>query len=429
MLSTGGTQDAVTQTSFNPQYDPDTNDFDLAILTLADRLWPVGPDPTLGGVTPPSIAPIPMLTDDTAFQTQLDATPNPTPAIVTGWGFTEKDPPNDFPDHLQKATVPLVGTTTCAGDYAPDTPITDRLFCAGDDASVPDDMIPDSCQGDSGGPIVVGSDPSTYELAGLVDSGNGCAERGFPGIYDRISNADFQAFLASNPPQAPEQVTAPVLSGGTQPGDTLTCASADWTGQSGPLTYQFVNTAGTALTPATPDGTSYTIQTTDYGTSVLCKVKASNLGGYGFGRSGAHFVPRPVTPPPPPPPPPAAKDGVAPSLRVSSKQCTKTSCTIKVKVRDAAPSSGLGKLRATLNYTRKVRCKSRKRTNCQKAAHRSLRASAAKKGVFTIVAKHLKPGTGYRIALVPFDKAGNRPQFSTITSVRTKPRHTRFPSF
>jgi hypothetical protein len=41
--------------------------------------------------------------------------------------------------------------------------------------------------------------------------------------------------------------------------------------------------------------------------------------------------------------------------------------------------------------------------------------------VFTITASKLKPGTGYTITLVASDKAGNKPQFSTITNVRTKP--------
>jgi secreted trypsin-like serine protease len=431
-LSGPGTTKAVAQISFDPEYNPDINDFDIAIVTLADPLWTSDPAPAIDGIN--KIAPIPMVTDDTAFQTQLDATPTPTPAIVTGWGYTELDPPNDFKDQLQRANVPLVGSNTCATDYLDNATITPRLFCAGDDHSVPDNEIQDSCQGDSGGPLVIGSDlndPSTYTLAGLVDSGNGCAERGFPGIYNRISNAAFQTFIAERDtlPPAPAENTAPQLSGGNAPGDELTCTSAPWTGQTEPLLYQFVNSAGQALTPLSADGTTYTIQQTDYSTTIQCRVKASNQGGFGFGRSAGRFVPRPVIPPPPPPPPPPAKDSVAPKLRVSSKKCTKTSCTIKVKVTDAKPSSGLGRLRATLNYTRKVKCKSRKRKHCHKTVHRSLRAGTPKNGVFTIAVRHLNPGRSYRIALVPFDKAGNRPQFSTITSVRTKPRHTRFPFF
>jgi hypothetical protein len=54
-----------------------------------------------------------------------------------------------------------------------------------------------------------------------------------------------------------------------------------------------------------------------------------------------------------------------------------------------------------------------------------LKVSGGTGGKFTVVARGLTPGKGYKISLVPFDKAGNRPQSSTITHVRTKPRHPR----
>src|SRR4029079_1821244 len=126
-------------------------------------------------------------------------------------------------------------------------------------------------------------------------------QAGFPGIYNRISNPNFQTFIAERAtlPPAPVENTAPQLSGGNAPGDLLTCTSADWTGQSGPLLYQFVKTSGQSLTPLSADGTSYTIQQTDYSTTIQCRVKASNQGGFGFARSAGPLVPRPVIPAPP----------------------------------------------------------------------------------------------------------------------------------
>jgi hypothetical protein len=56
---------------------------------------------------------------------------------------------------------------------------------------------------------------------------------------------------------------------------------------------------------------------------------------------------------------------------------------------------------------------------------RTLKAKAGSNGVFTIVAKRLRPGTRYSLSITPVDKAGNKPQLSTITNVRTKSRHRR----
>jgi len=422
LTDTGATLAPVSKTTFDPQYDPNTNDFDLGVITLTDPLW-TGPDPILGGGSPPSIAPITRVTDDTAFETNLT---NHDDAIVTGWGDTSPEPGGTptLSNTLQQATVPLVDSTTCTADYEGDAFISAHLFCAGDhDAG---SGITDSCQGDSGGPLVIGGpDPANFVLAGLVDSGEGCAQPLFPGIYNRLSNADFQTFLSTDHTQAPEQTSATTVTAGNQPGQTLTCDAGQWSDPSATIDYQWVNTAGASLAT----GNTYTIQPADRGTSIVCQPKVSNDGGYGFGRSAARFVPTPVTPTPPAPPPPPPGDKRAPRLTVLSKKCNKRTCTVTVRVRDAAPSSGISKVRATLGFSRKVRCKSHKSRAakaCTKRAHRALRASSSKGGKFTIVAKHLKPGTGYTISLLPIDKAGNKPQFSTITSVRTKKLHPFF---
>jgi secreted trypsin-like serine protease len=423
-LNSGGTVDQADSVAFDPSYDPSTNDFDIGVITLHDAL-PVG---AIDGTS--TIAPITFINETDFSADQL----LPANAVVTGWGDTSPEPPGPVApsDTLMRATVPLVSDSMCASDYSGVAPITQRMFCAGDHNF--GSGITDSCQGDSGGPIVLDSDQSTpnppndYVLAGLVDSGQGCAQAGFPGIYDRMSNIALQSFATTAHPQAPRRTSPTTISGGNAPGQTLTCSSGGWSDNSASLTYQFFRqSSGAALTSASPT-TTYTIQASDIGSRILCEVQATNDGGYGFSDSAGVFIPIPA-PPAPPVTPPTAKDTTAPRLRVGSKKCTKTSCTLKVTVTDpGSPSSGVGKVKATLGFSRKVKCRSRGASaarTCSKHVTRALKVSGGAGGKFTIVANHLTPGKGYTISIVPFDQAGNRPQFSTITSVRTKPRHQR----
>jgi trypsin len=419
-----GTTVGVDKISFDPAYDPDTNVHDVARLHLSTALWTT-PEPTIDGTS--TIAPLPPSsfisnTDFTAAQAVNHD------LIVSGWGDLNPEPISgsgspSFDNDLRAANVALVSDDTCTTRYGSEGVVVDPvlLFCAGEaDPTADMNTTKDSCQGDSGGPIVLDkatSPPHDYRLAGLVDSGLGCAQPGFPGIYTRLENADLQTFLSSDHSQAPQQGSPAAISGTALPGQTLTCDPGSWT-QSPTFTFQFFRLAGSA-SPVLASGQTYTVQETDRGTRIFCRAKASNDGGYGFGTSASVLVP---TLPPPPPPPPGTVDTTAPRLKVLKKSCTKTSCTVRINVTDALPSSGLAPVRATLRWRQKTACprKSKKRA-CFKTRKRVLRPKAGKNGVFTITASKLKPGTGYTITLVASDKAGNKPQFSTITNVRTKP--------
>jgi secreted trypsin-like serine protease len=417
LTDSGATIADVTDIAFDPQYDPSTNVHDVALLTLGSALF-TG-TPSQNGTD--KIAPIDFASSQPADNTNL---------TVSGWGDMSEEPADgsgtpSFSNTLQSAVVPLVNDTQCSTEYgAAGVPVdTTLLFCAGDNTPPP---VRDSCQGDSGGPIVTGS-AGGYTLLGLVDSGIGCAQSGFPGIYTRLVNTSLQDFLNSSPPDAPSRNTNPSLSGGTTAGQTLTCASGDWTG-SPSFTYQFFRSgSNAALTAATANNT-YTVQQADVGSRIQCEVEATNAGGFGFGESNTLLIP---IPPQPPQPPSGGGGGdtIAPKLRLGSKKCTKTSCTLKVIVTDPAPSSGIAKVKATLSFTRTVKCRKTSSAGaaktCKKTVRRTLQVTGGTGGKFTVVAKHLTPNTGYKIALVPFDNAGNRPQFSTITNVRTKPRHQR----
>jgi secreted trypsin-like serine protease len=433
--------------SIDAGYDPGTHDHDVGIVELASPLWDTsGPAPTIDGVN--KIAPIPLVDGPTFDGWLANAGTTTVTATVSGWGDTNAEPAGgagspSFPSVLQTVDIPLIPEDTCAAAFAADpfkTQITGTtLFCAGvDDADPSTDPTHnrDACQGDSGGPLAISSNqttpapPDDFVLAGLVDSGFGCAQQNLPGIYTSVSGVS--GFISASEPSL---LSAPTAGTSAQVGQTLTCSPGTWTGSPSFL-YRFYRETGGDPIPISTQAAdpTFTLPPSTANGRVFCEVQAEQAPVQRTADSADVTVapvpsPPPVQPPPPPPPPPVV-DSTAPKLRVVSKRCTKTSCTVKVHVADAAPSSGIGTLKATLGWTKRVKCRARGRHStrpartCRKRVHRTLHAKAGRGGNFTIVAKHLNPGTSYTFTLVPFDRAGNRPRFSTITNVRTKSRHS-----
>ncbi|XP_046300171.1 transmembrane protease serine 9 [Marmota monax] len=151
----------VVRIAKHPSYNPDTADFDVAVLELARAL-------PLGRYIQPVCLPAPT-----------HVFPPGRKCLISGWGYLKED----FlvkPEVLQKATVELLDQALCAGLYGPS--LTDRMVCAGYlDGKV------DSCQGDSGGPLVCEEPSGRFFLAGIVSWGIGCAEAGRPGVYARVT--------------------------------------------------------------------------------------------------------------------------------------------------------------------------------------------------------------------------------------------------
>ena len=101
--------------------------------------------------------------------------PEGTDCWITGWGALEED--GHGPAILQQAKVPLVSKKTCRKVYGS---LTTSMRCAGNYTGKID-----SCQGDSGGPLAC-SVNGRWHLMGAVSWGNGCARKGYYGVYADI---------------------------------------------------------------------------------------------------------------------------------------------------------------------------------------------------------------------------------------------------
>lgn len=149
----------VARIIVHPNYDPDSQENDIALVRL-DRI--VGPL-----IAEPS-RPSPR--------------PNPASATLLGFGsFYEGRlaanalspggmPASQVSDRLREASVPLVACT----------PGDDRRICAGGAPA-------EACIGDSGGPLIVESADRSDRLAGILSFGSGCAVAEPVAVYTRVS--------------------------------------------------------------------------------------------------------------------------------------------------------------------------------------------------------------------------------------------------
>ncbi|NXC51577.1 PRS56 protease, partial [Aleadryas rufinucha] len=146
----------------HPKFNPKTFHGDLALLELA---VPLAPSLTVSPVCLPS----------------GPAEPSPgTPCYIAGWGSLYEEGP--AADVVMEAQVPLLSQETCRGALGKDL-LTSAMFCAGYLSGGID-----SCQGDSGGPLAC-QDPTSHHfvLYGITSWGDGCGERGKPGVYTRVT--------------------------------------------------------------------------------------------------------------------------------------------------------------------------------------------------------------------------------------------------
>ncbi|KAG7483963.1 hypothetical protein MATL_G00043860 [Megalops atlanticus] len=152
----------VQKIIINEFYDPDTNDFDIALLKLKQ---PVEFSNNVGPVCLPT----------------FDQTFSPgTTCWTSGFGTTEEGAAKGSPD-LMEVAVKIIDTSVCNSNMVYGGALTQNMMCAGDLSGGKD-----SCQGDSGGPLVCEADNRWY-LVGVTSWGVGCGRRNRPGVYSNVN--------------------------------------------------------------------------------------------------------------------------------------------------------------------------------------------------------------------------------------------------
>lgn len=169
---TAGQRLQVASIHPHPSYDPNDNDFDVALLRLRR----------------PTSAPEIAVIGSSSAELALDDVG--VTATVAGWGVTRFG--NRTPSSLLRfAEVPVLSASTCSSSYPPgftdgQTLLEyhhDNMLCAGYLAGGID-----TCQGDSGGPIAVQAGDGSWRQIGVTSFGYRCAEPGYPGVYHRLSS-------------------------------------------------------------------------------------------------------------------------------------------------------------------------------------------------------------------------------------------------
>jgi len=167
----------------HPQYDPDYDPYDIALLHLKDEV-------DLSVHTPACLP-----TEGKDYTGQM--------GVALGWGRLGACIRPNYPI-LQEVTLEIVSDAECrkaegtyealdknnncqnyTDDYSDS--ITDDMLCAGSPGK-------DSCNGDSGGPLTV-KESGQHTLAGVVSWGDGCAEANFFGVFAEVAHSSLRTWI------------------------------------------------------------------------------------------------------------------------------------------------------------------------------------------------------------------------------------------
>ncbi|XP_017207703.4 serine protease 56 [Danio rerio] len=168
----------------HPKFNPKTFNNDIALVELSSPV-----------ILSERVTPVCLPSD-------LDP-PAGTPCLVAGWGSLYEDGPSA--DVVMEAKVPLLSQATCQSALGKEL-LTNTMFCAGYLSGGID-----SCQGDSGGPLIFQDRLSgRFQLLGITSWGDGCGEKGKPGVYTRVTAfsdwvlTEIQKSFGSREPTCPE---------------------------------------------------------------------------------------------------------------------------------------------------------------------------------------------------------------------------------
>lgn len=172
-LSQPGEVIKVAEVLVHEAYNPNTSEFDVALLKLAKDS---------------SQTPVRIATLD-----QKDLWPAGTTARVIGWG-TSFYLVGPSPDELHEVDVPIVSDQDCAASYEPTLGFSaETMVCAGEDTG-----MKDTCQGDSGGPLMVRDELDRLIQMGTVSWGLGCGLPLFYGVYGRVGDDALRPWLTTH---------------------------------------------------------------------------------------------------------------------------------------------------------------------------------------------------------------------------------------
>nr|XP_055059391.1 serine protease 56 [Misgurnus anguillicaudatus] len=176
----------------HPKFNPKTFNNDIALVELSSPV-----------ILSERVKPV-------CLPSHLDP-PIGTSCLVAGWGSLYEDGPSA--DVVMEAKVPLLSQTTCRSALGKEL-LTNTMFCAGYLSGGID-----SCQGDSGGPLIFqDSSSGRFQLLGITSWGDGCGEKGKPGVYTRVTafsdwvTTEIEKSFGSREPTCPELLKTTDLS-------------------------------------------------------------------------------------------------------------------------------------------------------------------------------------------------------------------------